>query len=199
MVSMHPLLLQISQYSYLGIFFSLGLGIIGLPIPDETLMVFVGFLAFQNKINYPLAIITAFIGTSCGVTVSYFIGRLSDKLILKKYSDKLHINPEHFQNAEEFYRKYGESILFIGYFIPGVKHLTAIFSGISYMPFRTFAIYAYGGALLWTIVFINLGYFLGDGWHHFTGYSYRFIIPVASVLLIITLIAMYLKPNNKDK
>jgi membrane protein DedA with SNARE-associated domain len=195
---MHSLLLQIAQYSYCGIFLSLGLGILGLPIPDETLMVFVGFLVFQDKLNYALAIIIAFMGTSCGITISYFIGRLSDKLLLKKYSDKMHINPEHFQNAEEFYRKYGKSVLFIGYFIPGVRHLTAIIAGISYMSYRTFAVYAYGGALLWTIVFINLGYFLGNGWHRFARYSYRFIIPLAAIVLIITLIAMYLKPNNKS-
>src|SRR5208337_1227018 len=137
---MHSLLPQIVQYSYWGIFFSMALGILGLPIPDEALMVFAGFLIFQGKLNHALTIIVAFIGTSCGVTIAYFVGTLSDKM---------HINPEHFQNAEEFYRKYGKSIVFVGYFIPGVKHLTALLAGISEMSYRTFAIYAYGGALFW--------------------------------------------------
>ena len=196
---MHSLLLQIAQYSYWGIFFSLGLGILGLPIPDETLMVFFGFLAFQGKLNLHLAIFIAFIGTSCGITVSYFIGRLSDKFIFKKYSGKMNINPVHFQNAEEFYRKYGESILFFGYFIPGIKHLTSILAGISNMPYRIFAIYAYLGALLWTIIFVGLGYFLGHGWHHFARYSHKFIIPIAAIAIIITLIIVYLKPAGKGE
>lgn len=193
---MHALLLHIIQYSYLGIFFSMALGILGLPIPSETLMVFMGFLIFQNKLNYAPAVFVSFIGTSCGITIAYFIGRLSDKLIIQKYSSKMRINPEHVQNAEEFYRKYGKWVLFIGYFIPGVKHLTAIFAGISEMPYQIFAIYAYGGSLLWTIVFINLGYFLGDGWHHFAHYSYRIIIPIAAVALVVIVLAMYLKPNK---
>jgi membrane protein DedA with SNARE-associated domain len=193
----HSLLLNIIQYSYWGIFFSMALGILGLPIPDEALMVFLGFLIFQGKLNYAMAIIIAFIGTLCGVTIAYYIGTLSDKLLLKKYSDKMHINPEHFQNADDFYRKYGKSVLLIGYFIPGVKHLTAIFAGISEMSYRTFAVYAYAGALLWTIVFINLGYFLGDEWHLFAHYSYKFIIPVAAIALVATIIVMYLKPNKK--
>ena len=29
---------------------------------------------------------------------------------------------------------------------------------------RTFAIYAYAGALLWVSTFISLGYFLGERW-----------------------------------
>ncbi|HUN55652.1 MAG TPA: DedA family protein [Smithella sp.] len=196
---MHALLLHIVQYSYVGIFLAMAFGILGMPIPNETLMVFLGFLVFQNKLNYALAIIVSFIGTSLGMTIAYYIGTLSDKIILKKYSDRMRINPEHFQNAEEFYRKYGKSVLLIGYFIPGVKHLTAIFAGISEMSFQTFAVYAYGGALFWTIVFINLGYFLGNGWHSFAHYSYRFIIPVAAVALVVTLIVVYLKPNKNNK
>ena len=39
---MHALLLSIAQYSYVGIFIALGLGIVGLPIPDETLMAYAG-------------------------------------------------------------------------------------------------------------------------------------------------------------
>ena len=195
---MHFFLSQIAQYTYWGIFLSMGIGILGLPIPDETLMVFAGFLAFQGKINYSLAILVAFMGTSCGITIGYIIGRLSDKLLLKRYSDKLRINPEHVQNVEEFYRKYGKVALFIGYFVPGVRHLTAIFAGISEMPYRTFATYAYAGGLLWTLVFINLGYFLGDSWHRFARYSNMYIMPLAAVVLVLALIGMYLKSNSKS-
>jgi membrane protein DedA with SNARE-associated domain len=193
---MHSLLLHIAQYSYWGIFFSLGLGILGLPIPDETLMAFVGFQVFQGKLNYSLAITVAFIGTSCGITLGYFIGRLSDKLFLKKYSEKIHITPERFRSAEQFYNRYGKLALCIGYFIPGVRHLTAILAGVSHMPYRTFALFAYAGGFLWTIIFINMGYLLGDGWHRYSGYSNRFIIPLAATALVVALFAMYFKPNN---
>jgi membrane protein DedA with SNARE-associated domain len=193
---MHSLLLHIAQYSYWGIFFSLGLGILGLPIPDETLMAFVGFQVFQGKLNYSLAITVAFIGTSCGITLGYFIGRLSDKLFLKKYSEKIHITPERFRSAEQFYNRYGKLALCIGYFIPGVRHLTAILAGVSHMPYRTFALFAYAGGFLWTVIFINMGYLLGDGWHRYSGYSNRFIIPLAATALVVALFAMYFKPHN---
>jgi membrane protein DedA with SNARE-associated domain len=195
---MHSLLVHIAQYSYWGIFFSLALGIVGLPIPDETLMAFVGFLVFEGKLNHALAIIVAFIGTSCGITVGYFIGRLSDRLLLKKYSEKIRINPKHIQDAERFYKRYGRIALLIGYFIPGVRHLTAILAGISHMPYRTFALFAYTGGFLWTVVFIHMGYLLGNSWHRFSGYSNRFIIPLAATALVVTFIAIYFKQNNGE-
>jgi hypothetical protein len=53
---MHSLLLGIAKYSYLEIFIALGLGIVGLPLPDETLMAYAGFLVFQGTLNYPYTI-----------------------------------------------------------------------------------------------------------------------------------------------
>lgn len=53
-------------------------------------------------------------------------------------------------------------MLIIGYFIPGVRHLTAYLAGISRIDFQKFMIFAYSGALLWSITFISLGYELGE-------------------------------------
>ena len=46
----------------------------------------------------------------------------------------------------------------IGYFIPGVRHLTAYFAGMSNLTLWRFCLYAYGGALIWIGVFIGLGW-----------------------------------------
>ena len=60
---MHSLLLGIIKYSYLEIFIALGLGILGLPIPDETLMAYAGFLVSQGGLNYFYTIMVAFTGS----------------------------------------------------------------------------------------------------------------------------------------
>ena len=41
----------ISTYGYAGIFFALVLGIVGLPIPDETVMVFCGYLISTGRLH----------------------------------------------------------------------------------------------------------------------------------------------------
>lgn len=73
---MKSLLLFITHYSYPGIFLALGLGILGLPIPDELLMSFVGFLIYRGELGFASALIVAFAGTCCGITVGYLLGRL---------------------------------------------------------------------------------------------------------------------------
>jgi membrane protein DedA with SNARE-associated domain len=193
---MHSLLLSIAQYSYIGIFIALGLGIVGLPIPDETLMAYAGFLVFQGKLNYLYTILVAFAGTSCGITIGYILGRAFGNPFVKKYASKMHVNPNEIEHAENFYNRYGKFALFIGYFIPGVRHLTAIFAGTSLMPYRTFALFAYTGGFLWTITLVSLGYFLGEKWHHVYMYSHRFIIHLILLSIIVLFIGTYWKTVN---
>ena len=194
---MHSLLFSITTYSYFGIFVALGLGILGLPIPDETLMAYAGFLVFQGKFNFFYTIIVAFIGTTCGITIEYILGRTFGNPFIKRYSAKIYVNSEHIQNAENFYNRYGKFALFIGYFIPGVRHLTAIFAGTSLMPYRIFALFAYAGGLLWTLIFVSLGYFLGEKWHNVYMYSHRYIIPVVLVSIVVLGIAIYWKTSEE--
>jgi membrane protein DedA with SNARE-associated domain len=40
----------IAQYGYLAIFSLLVLGIVGLPVPDETLLTFTGYLVFRGHL-----------------------------------------------------------------------------------------------------------------------------------------------------
>jgi membrane protein DedA with SNARE-associated domain len=190
---MHPLLFSITQYSYFGIFIALGLGIVGLPIPDETLMAYAGFLVFSGKLNYIYTITVAYMGTSCGITIGYFLGRRFGNPFIKRYASKMHVNPDDIQDAENFYNRYGKFALFIGYFIPGIRHLTAIFAGISLMPYRTFAMFAYTGGFVWTITLVSLGYFLGEKWRHVYMYSHRFIIPLVLFSIVVLIIGIYWK------
>jgi membrane protein DedA with SNARE-associated domain len=188
---MHSLLLSITKYSYFEIFIALGLGIVGLPIPDETFMAYAGFLVFQGKLIFLYTILVAFMGTSCGITIGYVLGKRLGNPFIKKYASKMHMNPDDIREAEIFYNRYGKFALFIGYFIPGIRHFTAIFAGTSLMPYRTFALFAYTGGFIWTITLVSLGYFLGEKWRHIYMYSHRFIIPLVLLSILVLLIGIY--------
>src|SRR5262249_10845952 len=56
----------VSQFGYPALFSLLMLGIVGLPIPDETLLTFAGYLVFKNELNLIPTLATAFLGSSCG-------------------------------------------------------------------------------------------------------------------------------------
>ncbi|MGV8059167.1 MAG: DedA family protein [Smithellaceae bacterium] len=190
---MHGFLLLITQYSYAGIFIALSLGIVGFPVPDESLIAFTGFLSSQGKLDILFLLPVIITGTALGITVSYFLGKFSNRYVSHKYSDKISINADHLQKIKAFYDKYGRFTLLIGYFIPGVRHLTALFAGINNMPYRQFAMFAYTGALLWTTTFFTLGYWLGRKWHY-VAHNYFTTAIILATLCIFFII--YLRQKN---
>jgi membrane protein DedA with SNARE-associated domain len=155
----------IKNYGYVGVFASLMLGIFGLPIPDETILTFTGFLVFKNYFHPVPALMAAYLGSICGITLSYLAGCYLGLPLLLRYGASLHITPEKLARAHHWFEKYGTWSLFGGYFLPGVRHLTALSAGLSGLEYRKFAPFAYSGGLLWVVTFLTLGYMVGEEWH----------------------------------
>jgi membrane protein DedA with SNARE-associated domain len=67
--------------------------------------------------------------------------------------------------VHSWFERRGRWTLLIGYFIPGVRHLTGYVAGASELSFSNFALFAYTGAFCWALIFITLGYMLGEQWN----------------------------------
>src|SRR5689334_21366232 len=82
----------VATYGYGALFLLLMLGIVGLPIPDETLLVFCGYLISKGKLNATATYAAALAGSCCGITVSYFIGRTAGLGMVHRFGKYLHVN-----------------------------------------------------------------------------------------------------------
>ncbi|USG65667.1 DedA family protein [Brevibacillus ruminantium] len=152
----------IDQYGYFALYFLLALGIVGLPIPDETIMTFVGYLTSIQIFNFFAALTVSFLGAISGMIFSYFLGRKFGRPLLLKYGWWLRLTPARLNKAERWFDRYGLWAVCFGYFIPGVRHFTCYLSGISGIRFRKYLLFAGFGALIWCITFITAGYFIGE-------------------------------------
>ncbi|MGC4377600.1 DedA family protein [Fictibacillus sp. Mic-4] len=174
----------IVRFGYIGLFAALALGIIGLPVPDETLLTFAGYNAFLGKLHFSITLLIAFIGAASGISISYLIGYKLGLPFLKKYGPKLHITEKRIARTRRLFKKYGNFLLILGFFIPGVRHLTAYITGIANIGWRRFMLYAYSGALIWSITFISLGYKLGEKWYIVGKYVHKYGFFVLLICLI---------------
>jgi membrane protein DedA with SNARE-associated domain len=199
MLSAH--LLWIKTYGYLGIFSSLVLGIFGLPVPDETILTFVGYLVFKGYFHPVPTLLTAFLGSICGVTLTYLVGRTLGLPLLEKYGKYLHVTPGRLAQAQQWFEKYGKWSLFGGYFLPGVRHLAAFSAGASGLEYRHFAPFAYSGGLLWVASFLTLGYVVGDEWHKIMPqvHTYLLILIAAVIGLVVAGFLVYrIRRSHRD-
>ncbi len=154
----------IGQYGYFGIFSLLVLGIVGLPIPDETLLTFAGFMIYEHRLHPIPTFLAAFLGSCCGITVSYAFGRSLGILVIRRYGYIFHITQDRLDWVHDWFARVGTWGLLFGYFIPGVRHLTAIAAGASRLRPAVFGLFAYAGGSLWVLTFISIGYLVGDEW-----------------------------------
>ncbi|MGE5351231.1 MAG: DedA family protein [Acidobacteriota bacterium] len=181
----------ISNYGYGGIFILLVLGIVGLPVPDETLLTLTGFLVYKGELKLVPAFFSAYLGSVVGITLSYTIGRTFGLYVLHKYGRYLHITEEKLAKAHNWFEKVGCWALLVGYFIPGIRHIFAIIAGTSKLEIWEFALFAYLGAFIWAAGFLSVGYFFGDKWeimlesvqHHTV-----MIFSIAGVLILLFLL-----------
>jgi membrane protein DedA with SNARE-associated domain len=174
----------IGQYGYVAIFMLLMLGIVGLPLPDETLMTYVGYLCSRGELALPPAIIAAMLGSACGITLSYFLGRTSGAWFVRRFGAFLHITPQRMLRIHAWFERFGRWTLVVGYFIPGVRHLTAFAAGTSRLELPVFCLFAYSGAVMWSNAFILTGYFLGQEWRK-VGHRGHLIIAASAAALLL--------------
>ncbi|WP_372631074.1 DedA family protein [Cohnella sp.] len=173
------------QYGYEVLFLGLLLEFIALPFPGETTMLYAGYLSYVGILNGWKAFAWAFAGTTIGMTITYFIGLKAGMPFVEKYGKWVLLSPSKLEKTKKWYQKYGNVLVFIGYFIPGVRHVTGYFAGIIGSPFRTFAAYAYGGALIWCALFVGMGHVFGPQWervlHAIEHHSWKLAIAAAVV------------------
>ena len=70
----------LDQYGIIILFVLLALGIIALPVPEETLLVLTGILISNEKLALAPAFFAVLLGSICGITVSYLLGRTAGVL-----------------------------------------------------------------------------------------------------------------------
>lgn len=154
----------ITQYGSFALFALLALGILALPIPDETLMVLAGIMVARERLLLFPTLTACYSGAICGISVSFLLGSLFGRYLIRHYGGWLGFTESKREQIHRWFKKFGKWTLFFGYFIPGVRHLTGLLAGMGKLEYAEFALYAFSGAFLWASTFFSIGYYVGDYW-----------------------------------
>lgn len=146
------------EYGSIALFFLLTIGIIAIPVPEETLLITAGFLIGKGKLAFAATVSAAFLGGMCGISISYIIGRFGGYFLVEKYGRWVRITPEKLARAHRWFDHIGIWVLFIGYFFPIIRHLTGYLTGTLRIDYRKFALFAYSGVIFWASMCLLIGY-----------------------------------------
>lgn len=159
----------VEQYGYAALFLCLFLGIVGLPINDETLVMLAGFVAAQGLLRPLPAFLVTYLGVLCGMNLGFFIGRWLGAGLLHRLTGRSPRLRQNVERARSWLDRYGAPFILLTYYIPGVRHVVPYLVGIGDMAYWRFGAIAFSGGLVWTAIFFVAGYLLGENWQQVAG------------------------------
>lgn len=108
--------------------------------------------------------IVLIIAAIAGNTVGYWIGHeVGPRLFRPRegVAGKV-FAPEHVDKTNEFFEKHGAPALILARFVPIVRTFVTMVGGVAQMNFRKFISYTAIGGVLWVLIAVQAGYFLGQ-------------------------------------
>jgi membrane protein DedA with SNARE-associated domain len=169
----------LNHYGYLGIFLLLALGILGPPVADELILLFLGYLVLQGNLDLITTVAVVAAGTLIGVSLDYLLGRTLGHYLLLRPDSWLHRKYRRSYPVRQWLAQSGGWVLACSYFVPGWRHCAPMVAGLSRLDFPRFAVLTYSGGVLWSLSYILLGYFLGERWNHNLLQVHQWIIIIA--------------------
>ncbi|MDD1503699.1 DedA family protein [Lysinibacillus sp. CNPSo 3705] len=158
-MGLQDLLSYIEQYGYFALFFSLWLGIVGMPLPDEMIVMSGGFMSSLEKMSVLTAFVITYLGAVSGLSLGFILGKVFGHKILDKLVKKN--KAKYLLKSKELLDRYGHFALVISYFIPIVRHIIPYLVGMNNMSFKKYALYYYSAGFVWTFIYFTLGLFFG--------------------------------------
>ena len=120
------------------IFFLLLLAGINFPISIDIVVILSAFLVTTTLKNQIIAIyISLLLGTYLSAWISYWLGRLARKKLLRFQFVRNFFSQEKLNSLQQFYEKNGMLTLLIGRFIPfGIRNCLFLSTGFSKASFK---------------------------------------------------------------
>ena len=187
----------VNQYGYLGMFLGMVLEAVIIVIPSEAILATGGILAFKKIFTFWGAFLTGLIGSVFCAIVIYFMGYFGGKPFIKKYGKYFFMKEEDIEKSDSWFNKYGLIGALIGRNFPIIRTLISLPIGIMRLSFPRFIIYTTIGSIPWTLVFVYVGYTLGNGWTIADKYIGNLKVPIR--ILLIILISSYFFKKIKEK
>jgi membrane-associated protein len=135
--------------------------VIGFFIPGEIAVLTGGVLAHAHHVNLVAMLIVANVAAVVAFLIGYSVGTLVGPWLL---AHRPLAGNRQVARTQAMIQRFGGPAAFLGRFVAIVRAVLPGVMGISEVRFRTFAIYAVLGGIVWATAYTMLGWELGDSY-----------------------------------
>lgn len=186
----------ISTMGYPGLVLVMFLENVFPPIPSEVVLPLAGSLALEGRFTLFGVTVMGILGSVAGALFFYELGHLlgEDRVreLIKRFGKWLMLSEDDFDQALDWFDRYGEPVIFFGRMVPIIRSLVSIPAGIARMNRVQFSAYTAVGTGLWSFLLAFAGYLLGRSWPLVSEWMSRYE-KVVMVVIVVAFVAFIAK------
>ncbi|MBF0752368.1 MULTISPECIES: DedA family protein [Pasteurellaceae] len=151
-----------TDYGYWAVLFVLIICGFGVPIPEDITLVSGGVIAglYPESINSHVMLLVSMFGVLAGDSCMYWLGRIYGTKILRFRPMRKIVTLKRLKMVREKFAQYGNRVLFIARFLPGLRAPIYMVSGITRrVSYARFVFIDFCAAIISVPIWVYLGEF----------------------------------------
>lgn len=152
----------IQNFPYLGLFVMLVLGAIGLPFPEDAVLIACGFMIAHGVVQPVPAIVIITAGMLATDFFLYHMGRKYGRMVVAHRRFRRYINPRRIRKLEKTFKKWGVVVILLGRHLVGLRAQIFLVAGILKMPRPKFIFADALSSLVTISIMVSAGYWGGN-------------------------------------
>lgn len=156
----------------------------GVPIPNEAILLFAGFLVGSGRLDLLGAWAASIVGTVAGATLAWWIARTFGPAGVRRVGRYVMLTEGRMAAARGFFRRRGATTVFLARLTPIVRTVVSYPAGLAAMPYRPFATATVIGCAIWNLVILLLGRAAGEHWRDLFERFHTPVLLIAAALIL---------------
>ena len=166
---------------------------LGFVFPGETAAILGGVLASKGGVNLEGILVVVVVCAIVGDSVGYAVGERWGRQLLQ--IGPLKKREKGIDTALDQLSRRGPLAVFVGRFSAFLRAVIPGLAGLSSMHYRTFLWANAAGGLCWGVLYVLLGYFVGQSVEKVSGYASDVILG----LILVAIVVLVVRHLRKDK
>jgi membrane protein DedA with SNARE-associated domain len=198
---LQPLVDFFSTFGYAAVFGVLLICGFGVPIPEDITLVAGGIISGLGYTDVKMMLLVSFAGVLVGDGTMFALGRIFGGRILKVRFVARILTPERYELVQLQFEKYGNWVLFVARFMPGLRSPIFMTAGITRrVSFWRFLLMDGFAALISVPIWVYLGYYGANQreWLMEQVKKGQHGVFIALGVLAVVLVALYLRRRQAN-
>jgi membrane protein DedA with SNARE-associated domain len=188
----------IEKLGYVGIALILVLGGLGLPVPEEAPIILAAVLSKGQRMWWPFALTSCFVGVLVGDFIVYFIGYFYGEKVLSLPLTRKFLTRSRETQIKGYFHRHGFKILILGRFAVGFRTAAYLTAGILQLPVLRLFLTDVFAASLSTLLMFGLGWIFANQIESSFDKLKHWVMAIAALVLACWMLHRYYKGRQRS-